>query len=277
MEYINLAQDKINLYLSGKDDLTILATSKVKSEDHDALNKAQIISSGKNYGKNAQYLNRAITLLKKDTIADLEYIKQLQAKADFLMSRSYVSNEGIVTDFSKALHLAKDALSVQPKAAYNYLLFGSLYYINKQYDSSIYYVRHALALAPNWVNAITNLGLAFDAEKKSDSARFYYRKAIATNPDFLIPYANLSYSFSSQNNYDSAYKYGRKAVDLNPLYAGGINTLGIIFHFQKMYDSAKVYYYKAISIDPERCRAPMIILGYFFIMKKCTILLRRII
>ncbi|HEY5464975.1 MAG TPA: tetratricopeptide repeat protein [Hanamia sp.] len=255
MEYINLAQDKINLYLSGQDDLTILATSKVKNEDHEDLNKAQIISSGKNYGKNAQYLNRAITLLKKDTLADLEYIKQLQAKADFLMSRSYVSNEGIVTNFSKALQLAKAALSVQPKAAYNYLLFGSLFYINRQYDSSIYYVRHALALAPNWVNAINNLGLAFDAEKKSDSARFYYRKAIAINPDFLIPYANLSYSFSSQNNYDSAYKYVRKAVDLNPLYAGGINTLGIIFHFQKMYDSAKVYYYKAISIDPKDVHA----------------------
>ena len=182
MEYINLAQDKINLYLSGKDDLTILAASKVRNEDQSTLDKTQTISSGKNYGKNAQYLSRAITLLKKDTVADLEYIKQLQAKADFLFARSYVSNEGIVTDFSKALQLAKAALNVQPKAAYNYLLFGSLYYINKQYDSSISYVREALALAPNWVNAVTNLGLAFDGEKKSDSARFYYRKAIASNP-----------------------------------------------------------------------------------------------
>ena len=127
-----------------------------------------MLSSGKNYGKNAQYLNRALTLLKKDTILhDPEYINQLQAKADFLLARSYVSNEGIITDFSKALQLAKAALSVQPEAAYNYQLFGSLYYINKQYDSSIYYERKALALAPKWVNAINNLGLAFDGEKKS--------------------------------------------------------------------------------------------------------------
>lgn len=255
MEYINLAQDKINLYLSGKDDITILAVSKVRNEDHSTLNRTHMISSGKNYGRNGQYINRAIALLKKDTIGDIAYIKQLQAKADFLLARSYVSNEGIITDFSKALQLAKEALTVQPKAAYNYLLFGSLFYINRQYDSSIYYVRHALALAPNWVNAINNLGIAFAAENKIDSARFYYRKAIATNPDFLIPYANLSYSFSSQNSFDSAYKYGRKAVDLNPLYADGVNNLGMIFQFQKIYDSAKSYYHIAISVDPTHTNA----------------------
>ncbi len=251
MEYINLAQDKINLYLSGKDDITILAASKANKEEQHSFNKTQMLSSGKNYGKNAQYLNRAITLLKQDSVADLEYIKQLQAKSDFLFARSYVSNEGIVTDFSKALQLAKAALSAQPKAAYNYQLFGSLYYINKQYDSSIYYERKALAMAPKWVNAINNLGLAFDAQKKSDSARFYYRKAIAIDPDFLIPYTNLSYNFLNRNSYDSAYRYSKEAVVLNPLYVGGNLVLGVIFHDQKIYDSAKSYYYKVITIDPK--------------------------
>ncbi|MGH2562975.1 MAG: tetratricopeptide repeat protein, partial [Ginsengibacter sp.] len=256
MEYINVAQDKINLYLSGKDDITILAAPKASDENHNTLNQALTISSGKNYGRNGQYLYRALALLKKDSnTADPEYTKQIQAKADFLSARSYVSNEGIVTDFSKALQLAKTAMSIQPKAAYNYLLFGSLYCINKQYDSAIYYGRKALALAPKWVNAINNIGIAFDAEKRSDSARFYYRKAIATNPDFLIPYTNLSYNFSNQQMYDSAYKYARAAVDLNPYYANGIHNLGIIFHYQKIYDSAKIYYYKAIGIDPKNASA----------------------
>ena len=255
MEYINLAQDKINLYLSGKDDLTLLATPKTSNENPNNLNHALILSSGKNYGKNARYLYRALELLKKDTISDVNYMKQLQAKADFLASRSYISNEGIITDFSKALELAKAAMSIQPQAAYNYLLFGSLYYINRQYDSSIYYERKALSLAPNWVNALNNLGLVFDVEKKYDSAQYYYRKAIEINPDYLSPYGNLSYNFSSRQIYDSAYKYSREAVALNPFYTGGYNSLGIIFHFQKKYDSAKIYYYKSISLDPRYASA----------------------
>lgn len=255
MEYINLAQDKINLYLSGKDDLTLLAAPKTSNENHSILNQALIISSGKNYGRNGRYLYRALELLKKDTISDLNYMKQLQARADFLTARSYISNEGIITAFSKALELAKAAMSIQPQAAYNYLLFGSLYYINKQYDSSIYYERKALALAPKWVNALNNLGLVFDAEKEYDSAQFYYRKAIAVNPDYLSPYGNLSFNFSSRQMYDSAYKYSREAVALNPFYTGGYNSLGIIFHFQKKYDSAKIYYYKTISIDPKYASA----------------------
>jgi len=251
MEYINLAQDKINLYLSGEDDLTLLATPKTSNENHKILNQALTLSYGKNYGKNAQYLYRALELLKKDTLSDVNYMKQLEAKADFLSARSYVSNEGIVTDLSKALQLAKTAMELQPQGAYNYQLFGSLFYITKQYDSAVYYDRIALALAPRWVNALNNLGGTFEAEKKYDSAQFYYRKAIAINPDFLIPYANLSFDFSSRQLYDSAYKYSREAVALNPLYPGGYNALGIIFDFQKMYDSAKIYYYKTIRIDPK--------------------------
>ncbi len=251
MEYINLAQEKINLYLGGKDDLTLLAAPKANDENHNTLDQALIISSGKNYGKNAQYLYRALDLLKKDAVSDVNFMKQLEAKADFLSARSYVGNEGLITDFSKAQQLAKTAMSIQPQAAYNYLLFGSLYYIHKQYDSSIYYERKALALAPKWVNALNNLGLTFEAENKYDSAQFYYRKAIAINPDYLSPYGNLSYNFSSRQLYDSAYKYSSEAIALNPLYTGGYNSLGIIFHFQKMYDSASFYYYKTISMDPK--------------------------
>ena len=101
MEYVNLAQDKINLYISGKDDLKRLASPK-KNGAKDFISHKIQIASGHGYSTNAGYLFRAIQLLKRINETDTLYIKQLEAKEDFLLARSYVSDEGIVQRFFRS-------------------------------------------------------------------------------------------------------------------------------------------------------------------------------
>ena len=149
MEYINLAQDKINFYLSGKDESQVLTQSFDVNETNTTISKIRV-TVNQNFNTHGTYLKRAITLLNGYKEIDTSYLRQLQSKADFLLAYSFYDNEGVITDLSQAMNLAKTAYSIKPGAAYNNHLLGLLYSYKKNYDSSYFYENNALKLAPNW-------------------------------------------------------------------------------------------------------------------------------
>jgi tetratricopeptide (TPR) repeat protein len=262
MEYINLAQDKINFYLSGKDESLILSQSLDSNQTHTNILRIKA-TVGRNFSTNGKYLQRAIALLKNYSETDSSYLKQLQSKMDFLLSRGYYNNEGIITDFTTAMHLAKTALQLRPEAAYNYHLLGLLYGYNKNYDSALLYEKEALRIAPAWNRVILSIGSLFDDQKQYDSAKLYYYKAITIDPRYKYAYYNLGILFYNEKKYDSAQIYFYKAIDIDPKYTDAYYNLGIIYKIQQQYDSAKLYLHKAIDIDPKSIYA-YTILGILF-------------
>jgi tetratricopeptide (TPR) repeat protein len=250
MEYINLAQDKINLYLSGKNERSI---TNPRSDDNDVMVDISRIkqTTNRNLSTDANYVERAIELLKNNNQADTFYLKQLQAKADFLTAFDLFDDESDSKNYSEALRLAKKAYKTKPDAAYNNLLLGLIYDYNNDFDSALSYERKALALAPAWKYALISIGCTFLYKKVYDSAQFYFRKAAKSYPDYVCAYYNQGLVFYNKKMYDSTNFYFRKAQEAGPGHtADMLDVRGTIFREQHNYDSAMAYYRRAIAFDP---------------------------
>ena len=281
--YSEIAQDKINNYLLGKDDALILKslnkTDNTKSSVFDKIP----VSSGVSYYICAQYAKRAYELLKEDDEDDKAYLNNLKNRANFLLGYSYCLGENKLVTYSNALAHARLAMNAMPDAACNNHLMGLLLQSNHQLDSAAYYERRAVLFAPKWIYPLLGMGVNFYNQKKYDSAEWYYnqallvrpeydlalnamgcnldakgkyqeariyfRKAIAVNPDLLYAYNSMGNSFKANHQYDSASYYYRQTITIDPTFSIAYNNLGVNFKDQEIFDSALIYYKKAIALD----------------------------
>lgn len=244
MEYINLAQERINLYLSGIDDQRVATTN----DDGLVLNRLQR-TVGRTYSANAAFLGNAIKILRESGEEDTAYLHQLEARQNFFLARGYYSREGKITDPAVALKYAQKALAAQPDAAYNLHMMGLLNFNNT--DSAFFFEKKALAIAPHWVYALNSMGLIFGRLKQYDSAQWYARRAIASNAEYAPAYNNLGNVLSVLKKPDSAKLYFWHARYLNPKLTNTYNNLGALYQKLQQYDSAKWYYRMADIIDPK--------------------------
>ncbi|MCX6209998.1 MAG: caspase family protein [Bacteroidetes bacterium] len=174
MEYINLAQDKINLYLSGLD---ITASTTVENNFKQKIQKTK----GQTYYQSGNFITKAIDLLTATGNYDTTFIQQLIAKKNFFLGRSFYGNEGKVKLRKDAINYARIALQIQPNAAYTNHLLGLLYEQSNNLDSALYYERRAISLAPKWFNCTSLLGDIFRGKKIYDSALYYLKEALKLN------------------------------------------------------------------------------------------------
>jgi tetratricopeptide (TPR) repeat protein len=245
MEYVNLAQDKINLYLAGKDE------NYFELNENGMLNDRIKQAAKKTNAANADFLKKAITLLKKNGEEDAIYLKQLEAKQNFFLARSFCKKEGKIRTFDEAFDYAKKALQAQPNAAYVYNVMYNLFYKSNKKDSALFYIKKAISLAPNWTYALCNIGIGFSDLHQYDSAKWYYKKAISIGPKLDCGYLGLGNVFCDLHQYDSAKWYFKKSISIDPKNVEEYINLGNVFFYLHQYDSAKWYFKKSISIDPK--------------------------
>ena len=291
-DFINFAQQKINLYLEGKDLLSL----QNMQEKSDSLNESEFLSE--------QYERVIKTLSEKWTIAgmmvekagkllsskgDSSFLKKLRPKIFFLMARGYVSEEKENTlSFEQAWQYAMDTYMSDTTAAYAAECLGLLnayksswnyhfrydpqdsYSPGKRRETAIYYFKKAIALAPEWVIGYRSIALkGYEVEFfRRDSAIDYMRKAININPDDATTYILFGDLLRSRLLIDSSTYYYKLALSKSTKLAHadiyrrmGNNFLRYPYNSlvrtrpDSKLDSAVWYSEKSLAIDPNNIGA----------------------
>lgn len=284
-QFMNFTQQKINLYLSAKDE-TIIAQS-LGPETQDAANelissqlKRQLKISSVNWGEAAAMYEKAIELLtpydstaQKNMLPNLYFLKARQlvfsnSPAEKKQALAYAyraynddrSKAYIVhtlglcltenNKYDSALIVEKNALQLAPKWSYVLHAIGLNFHELHQSDSAIYYLKEAIRINPKSELPYSVMGFVYEDLNKNDSSLYYYKEAIRINPKYEFQYNNLGVLFAKLNRFDSAVHYYKQALLLNPSYEYAVGNLAIAFEKWKKYDSAVVYYKKMNQMNP---------------------------
>jgi len=140
VEFMNIAQNKVNLYLTCQDELS-------------ATQKQELFESG-------MRLEKAINLMKDE---DPDFANSFLGRMYFLKASGDYGNEGKNGNTSLAFQYAFAAYALDPGAAYINNRLATLHLANNNKDSAIYYARKATLAAPNWLCAFTTLSKANNA------------------------------------------------------------------------------------------------------------------
>jgi tetratricopeptide (TPR) repeat protein len=151
VEYINVAQAKVDRYLGCGDDGNL----KEKQANYEA----------------ALNLEKAIASVRED---DENFAKSLLNRMYFLKASGDFGKDGKNGDMSVAFQNAFAALRIDPNGAYIQNKLAVLHLQNNNKDSALYYANKAVKTAPNWPCAFTTLALvqkALSSNKPDDTKK----------------------------------------------------------------------------------------------------------
>lgn len=299
-DFINFVQEKINLYLEGKDVLSVA----IMQEKNDSLEPHDFLTD--------EYDRIKKTLSEKWTIAglmlqkagkllspgDSSILLQLKPKINFLFARGFLNGEEEnKLNYEEVLQYAIDAYKADSSAAYTAECLALLYAYKHSFDfdrhtykkredfyvggkvrsdTAFYYFRKATLLAPNWVSPYRSIGLKVYGIVSIDTAIIYMKKAISTNPKDVSTYIMMGDLIRIRKP-DSAVYYYKLAVTMSPKFAQSdlYRKIGrSFFHFRKgtqlypiKFDSVIWYSRKALSLDPNNVEAYANIAGVYDLAK----------
>lgn len=250
-EFINFAQRKINLYLSGKDAAGIqqirtqLDDNERSEEVQSGIERLEYIA-GLDFEKVANMMRKAINLVDP---SDESLIRSLQGKLLFFQARSYFDGKNNVTNMQEARRLIYQAYSLDSNAAYVLHTIASLQLQLKNPDSAAYYSVKAISKAPKWRYPYTTAAFAYTQMKRFDLAKTYYEKAIAVDPKNADAYVDLGYFEFQQRRVEKAESWYRKGLALDPSNVSALNNLGWLMKEKGRYQEAISYFNASVAKD----------------------------
>ena len=190
---------------------------------------------------------------------NLEICLEIMGDDDFLRDRILVSkilleSYGTIRSkntprYYKIKKNLKQALRIEPRAAYIHNALGLVYNHEKVHDSAHYHFNKAKELINTWSNPVTNLGDNLLDQYKYDDAVTYYDASsgmIGNETNGLIKLGVIN---ENQGKYNEAESYYKKALTNEP--NNGI-ALQKMSHLQKVRGNniaSKDWYDKAFKAD----------------------------
>lgn len=202
VEYLNVAQQRVNRYL---DCVTDISVNDKQANYAAALN-----------------LEKAILSFRED---DADFANSLYGRLYLLKaSGDFGSNEknGSISD---AFRYAYSGLAFDPKGSYIMNKLAQLHFQNNNRDSALYYAKKAVEMAPNWNCALTTLALIQNSTSdltKRDSLN--KPKSKGNRHLGLVTGIGINYSFPSLTDNPN-----NPVIDANTK-AGSTFDLGVLYY-----------------------------------------------
>lgn len=224
-------QDMINAYLSG---------------DIAELEKRQYYYAGnRQYQLYLSQLDLALYLIPKDhnltNILSIHksYIGGLINRLEMAMDNN--------PDSLLALAFAnqRQALQMEPYAAYIHNELGNLYMHRKRFDSAEYHFALAVELSPTWAIPWSNRIRLNLAQKKKDRALQAIHIADSLQPNLAYVMLNAGIVMEQSNNLLAAESYYKKAIAQNNVHYLPYERLGYVCLIKGDYEKADKYFYDA--------------------------------
>ncbi len=250
-EFINFAQRKINLYLSGKDAAGIqqirtqLDESQRNEEIEAGIDRLQYIA-GLDFGNVATMLEKAIVLVDPE---DYDLVKNLRSKLLFFRARSFFDTKNKASNIQEARELIYQAYAIDSNASYILQTIASLQIQLRKPDSAIYFSLKAIKRAPKWRYPYTTAGFAYAQLKRFDLARIYYEKAIAIDPNSSDTYVDMGYFEFQQKKPERAQYFYTKALQLDGKNVSALNNMGWLLQEKGKYNESIQYFKSALQYD----------------------------
>jgi len=119
-------------------------------------------------------------------------------------------------DFSRAIKLRQDLLTVDPKNAFAYNFIGYYFVYSGNYEEGIKYLSKYQSLKPDSANPYDSLGEVQAYSGHYSEAIENLNRALAIKPDFWPAYWHLGVAAEGVGDYERAIQNYKKAADLAP-------------------------------------------------------------
>lgn len=130
------------------------------------------------------------------------------------------------------------------------LRLGWLYYLSKNYETSVRYYQQAVKLRPKAVEALLGLCYPLEATKKTDQLEITYKKILALDPaNSKVNYA-LGNIYYYRKNFAVAEKYFNKVVEMYPFDYYSNLMGGWTKYFLGKKNEAKILFNTVLIISP---------------------------
>lgn len=157
-------------------------------------------------------------------------------------------NNGKLDDAKKR---CEEFLNLEGYEFYAYQILGIIYYLSKDYDTSIRYFKEAINLNPGNPDVYYNLGNAFKDKGDLEEAVQSYFKAIELNHEYIEAYNNLGVVFKNKGDYENSIKMFNNAINLKPDFVEALYNLGSVIYLKGQIEEAINIYKKVLEINPE--------------------------
>ena len=175
----------------------------------------------------------------------------LQSKAKFMAGRAMVENR----QFDPGIALLRQAVSLDPAAAYSYNALGIAYMEQQRWNEAIENFRAASARAEMWVYPRYNLARVYASQNRFREAEDEFRAGIAIENELGLKYAYLHYNlgvlYLYQGRMPQAEEQFRRAIELKPDDAMSYHNLGLILEQDNKTREAEQSYRQAADLDPK--------------------------
>lgn len=253
VEFINFAQNKINLYLDCKDAASV---QKLRAQIDDDDKTDEITSSLNRMEKVAQQefyevgnmLEKAIEIIKED---DPDFANTLMGRMYFFKARGYFGRGRKMLDINKAFQYAYTAYAADKNASYILNTLSNLHLDNNRYDSAIFYAHKAIIAAPKWRYPYVTLAFCYKTVNNPDSAIKFYSKSIELDSENADAYVDLGHYYYSLGKADSAIAYYEKALAIDPGNVYASNNIGWLALSRKEFQKSITYFKNSIASDPK--------------------------
>jgi tetratricopeptide (TPR) repeat protein len=224
-DYYGKPSSALELYKLAKEDTSIpkdyLTKMQAKLVDKLSSNAQNLINEYINgvtelplaseFLKQAKNLEICLELLEEDNYL----YDRIKASKLLLEAYSVIKSKNNVA-YKKAKRKLKEALIIEPKAAYIHNAMGLLYSLEQKTDSAHYHFNTARNLIKSWSGPIANLSTNLLSENRFDEAKELLNSSLGTNGSDATIFTKLGEIYENEGKYHLAEANYKKAFDLYP-------------------------------------------------------------
>ncbi len=160
-------------------------------------------------------------------------------------------------DYDKSLFSVERALKYHPKATALYNIASSTLLKKKDYDGALSFLERGLAVIDSTdtkelSEMITSIGDTYNMMGRPDTAFTFYDRALELDPDNMIALNNYAYNLAvTDGDLDKALTMIEKVIMANPESSTNLDTYAWVLYKQKKYAKAREMIDGALANDNE--------------------------
>lgn len=239
---------------TGSDVLLAQARSAIRSAKYqDAIKKATDILTKDPTSAAAWCLKGEAQSRLKDTTAALEsFNKAIQADKASIYAVVGKANTlaELKNEAAEAQELLRQAASMTPSSAVDYLARGAAFRALGQYEKALADYDEALQRKPDFPEIQMNKGMVYWHKGDYASAIPLFTAAIKLDPNFVEALANRGAAYRKTGNINSAITDYSKAIEVNPNDAMTFYNRGVAHEKQQLHERAIADFTSAIRLQP---------------------------
>lgn len=202
------------------------------------------LPKGAEFSSKAKELEICLQLLEDDDFL----IERLKASKLLLEAYALIRSKNY-QEYHTAIAKLKEALKLEPRAAYIHNALGLVYKNQKHHDSASIHFEKAKELIGTWSNPINNMGENFLEQFEYEKAKESLTQSLGTGHSDANANITLGMVYENEGRYRVADSLYKKALDENPRNIKALKRLAGLAKTRGNVAASEEWLNKALGID----------------------------